>query len=616
MIKAFSEAGGGYFENVKIEPRLITLTFHAKLAVSGQRLAFSGPPAAEEEPVSLGYLHQLRQTLIDLVKPDLTGGNEDIWFKYQDGSLPLYFQGRYDGGLTGEWDIRNQFINSFPLRLLCMDPMVREDNQEVAALDFQNNQNAGNFNRVAGRINGEWSVMNYGMDGTVGDLELGSKGEIFAAGSFNDVNHKASAIAPFVVARFVAYWDGTRWYAFGNGAAAGTSVNDMAIAPNGDVYVTGLFSSIGGVAANNIAKWNGTTWSALGTGLDFPGLNIAISPNGIVYVGGQFTIAGGVAAFYIAKWDGATWRALGQFNGLDSYVQAIAITPDGKTLYIGGQFDDQNTAPGSGLHRICLYDVDTDRFSAMGAGVNANVLEVILSPANILYIGGDFFLSGATTINRIGAWVGNAWVPLGIGMDDIVYSMDIGPNGDILAVGAFLRAGGVEARHLALWNGSTWTNLDIEFSIGNTALILLAVQYNSNGDIFVGGQALPDTPTLYAKINTIDNQGSAESFPVVYVAGPGQLRWLENQTNQKRIFFDLFVFSGEEVIIDFAKGTVESTVRGSLLDSVLPGSDFQEFTLLPGLNKLAVFMLNDVNAQMQIAWTPRHWGVDVGAGSN
>lgn len=106
------------------------------------------------------------------------------------------------------------------------------------------------------------------------------------------------------------------------------------------------------------------------------------------------------------------------------------------------------------------------------------------------------------------------------------------------------------------------------------------------------------------------NTGSAEVLPVIYISGSGRLRWIENQTTRKRAFFDLVILPGEEVFIDFLRGSVRSTVRGDLFHAMLTGSDFHSFYLAPGVNKLACFMVQDVNAQMQISYTPTHWGVD------
>lgn len=593
---SFSVAPGGFVTGRKIQPRLITFTFHAKRQQE-QRV---------EQAISLAHLHEMRQILIELVNADDARG-EEIWFLYDDG-FPLYFRGRYDGGLEGEWDVRNPFVNSFPLRILALDPFMVEDDQQSQVLDFQNSS-VNEFNDIVGRIDGEWDSLNYGVDNAVGDIEPGRKGEIYISGSFETVNLNASAVDPNLTAKYVAYYDGTQWRALSQNTV-GAIINDVAVAPNGDIYVTGQFTTIGGVAATNIAKFNGSVWSALGTGLNNDGLHISIDARGNVYVGGNFSTAGGVTAQGIAKWDGFQWRGVGQFSGLNDSVNSIAISPDGATVYVGGLFTDQRGFALSRLLRIAVYDVATDRFSAVGAGFNDNVNEVVIGPDNILYACGVFSLSGTTTINRIGKYQGGAWLPLGSGMDGIVHSFDVGLNGDIIAVGEFDRAGGLEARNVALWNGSTWAHLDIDIAVGHTNVDGLAVQYLHNGDVIIGGGDFDVRTTLFSAINTVENIGSAESAPVVYILGPGRMRWLENQTTKQRVFFDLTVLNGEEIFIDFDAGQIFSTQRGNLFHSILPGSDFNAFTLAPGENRIACFMTNDVGAQIQISYQPTHWSAD------
>lgn len=609
-IQSFALSPGSYFQSSKVTARQITLTFHAKHKVEDNY-----------EGVSLAHLHQLRQLLIDVVKPDRTGGNEEIWFEYDDGNTPLYFQARYNGGLGGEWDVRNQFVNSFPLSLLAVSPFLREDSQEVAAIDFQDTL-LTNF--VAARVDGQWRNLNFGFNDSPTQLRLGDQGEIYAVGDngLTVANNNAAAVDPLRPVRAISYWDGEKWNLIGNTTALGGTgtIEDIVVAANGDIFVTGDFTSIGGTAANRIAKWNGSAWSALGTGLNAgSGLCLALAPDGDLYVGGNsFTTAGGVSAVRIARWDGSSWHQLGQYRGLNNTVFSIAVSKDGLRLYAGGLFTDENGNPGSGLTRVASYNTVAGTFAAMGSGFDNTVNVLKISPASgDLYAGGTFSNSGSQAIKSVATWNGSTWVGLGAGLffsggTGICQDLDFFMDGNLLAVGSFDTAGETVARNMAIWNGSTWVNIDADINVSpvGTNFIVACLIDPRTDDLYMGWTATGSFQMRCSGITTVTNPGSAEVSPTLYVLGPGTLKWLENQTTKKRLFLNLQILQNEEVFFDLARGEVFSTVRGSLLFGLYPSSDIKSFTLAPGDNKLACFMLNDVAAQMQISWTPIHWSMD------
>ena len=597
--QSYSMAPGGYLDNVKIEERPMGLKFHTK---------HKSMVRTCKQALSLGKLHELRQLLIDIIKPDATGGNEPFWLEYDDGDIPVYAQAYYNGGLEGEWDIRNRWIMDFDLNLLATSPMFYEDNQDVTEIYFKDN---AILNSVVGRINGEWNNLNYGVYYSVGNLELGKKGETYATGVVTAINYNVLATNPLAPSFNIVYWNGTQWVTIAS-SFVGTTINDICVAPDGSVYATGLFSSIDGVAAVNIAKYDGSTWSPLSTGLDNDGLHVSVAANGDLYAGGKFHTAGGVPAYHIARWDGSSWHKLGAYAGFNDEVYSIAISKDGKTVYVGGIFTDQYSRSSSAMLRIAKYTVSSDTFSAMGNGFNSTVSEVIISPSNYVYAGGGFTLSGIAPMNYISKWNGSTWEQLANGLSGgAVLSFAISNKGNIIAVGDFTSNGDISMKGIALWNGSSWTNLDIIIYPGNSSVQPLTVLFVGE-DIFIGGFNFSDTvtPSIFSNITYVTNNGTAEVRPVVYIKGQASLSYLENQTTKKKIWFDLDILEDEEIFIDFGAGKFYSTVRGDLYYAVIPGGDLHSFTLIPGENKIAAFMHDDVNAVMRMSYVPVHWGVD------
>lgn len=596
-IQSYALAEGGYHQGVKIGMRSITLTFHAKVRAS-----------LLVKDTNLEKLHALRQFLIDTVKPDKTFGDEAIWFEYKDGTLPIYFQARYDGGLEGDWDVRNGYVNSFPLRLLAVSPILEEDTQEAQELDFQRSF-VENF--IFGKINGVWQNLNYGFNDNLfqNSLAYGLRGDLYGVANDNGltvVNNNAAAINPLIPARALIKWDGEKWASVGPAIDTGGTgeLYAVAVAPNGYIYVAGNFTSIGGVAANYIAYWDGSAWNALGTGLNNTGRCLAIAPNGNVFVGGDFTTAGGITAYKVAYWDGGTWQHLGTYAGLNNTVEAMVFSQNGAVLYLGGNFTTENGG-GLTLTRTASYDIAGGTFSAMGNGFDGIVYDLILSSSG-LYAIGNFTLSGSDSIIGIGMWNGSSWVSV-----NSTYAN--GVSGILLSDGRIAYAtASTSDLTIKLFNGSTWTALD--FLLRLTVPLsgsLNGIIANRDDDIIISANKVGTV--LCSELNTVTNPGSHETHPVFFIKGPGSLRFIENQTTGKKMYLNLDILSGEEITIDTATGTITSPLR-DVSYALLSGSDFHSFVLSPGDNQIACFMYNDVGAVMSVQFPVLHWSTDAGSG--
>ena len=269
------------------------------------------------------------------------------------------------------------------------------------------------------------------------------------------------------------------------------------------LYVGGVFTVAGGVAANRIAKWNGTTWSALGSPTNGVGggafvYALAVYDDGsgsALYAGGDFTTAGGVAASRIAKWNGTTWSALGSpTNGVNAEVRALAVYDDGSgpALFVAGSF---TTAGGATANRIAKWKGGS--WSAVGSPTNGFELEAYALVVHndgggaALYAGGAFTTAGGVSANRIAKWNGAIWSPLGSGATSSVRALAVfndGGGAALYAGGEFTSIGGVSANRIAKWNGAAWSVLGSATNGVNSAVRALAVFDDGGGAaLFVGG---------------------------------------------------------------------------------------------------------------------------------
>ncbi|MDO7854264.1 T9SS type A sorting domain-containing protein [Hymenobacter convexus] len=313
-----------------------------------------------------------------------------------------------------------------------------------------------------------------------------SGNDIYVGGAFRLIGN--------IVANYVAKWNGTAWSSLGTGPANGTNseVLTLAVAPNGDVYASGLFSLAGNTPADGIAKWNGTAWSALGTsptgGLDGFAYALAVAPNGDLYAGGTITQAGGLPANGVARWNGTAWSALGTGVSLGSAsgrpVSALAVAPNGD-VYAGGSFTEAGGLPANGLARW-----DGTAWNILGTsaanGTNGGVLALAIGINGDLYVGGSFTQAGAVPANNVARWNGTAWSALGTGVANAapaVVAMGVAPNGDLYIGGNLTQVGGATVSRVARWNGTAWSAVGTPpaNAIGTT---INALAVAGNGDVY------------------------------------------------------------------------------------------------------------------------------------
>jgi trimeric autotransporter adhesin len=191
---------------------------------------------------------------------------------------------------------------------------------------------------------------------------------------------------------------------------ANDSVESLALSADGKtLYVGGGFSMIGGQAHADLAALSTADGGAVSSFDPNPNGDVgmlALSPDGqTLYTGGDFTSIGGQSRNYLAAVSTADGNALSSFNpGPDRNVQAIALSPDGKTLYAGGYF---TSIGGQSRFRLAALSTgDGSALSSFAPSLDPNGLPAALelSPdGNTLYVGGQFATLDGQTRNGLGA---------------------------------------------------------------------------------------------------------------------------------------------------------------------------------------------------------------------
>ena len=215
------------------------------------------------------------------------------------------------------------------------------------------------WNPYSGALSSLGTGMTGGIPGTVIALATAPNGDIYAGGFFTGAGGVANT-------NNIAYWDidagPAAWKEVGGGiTAANHQVNALAFDHSGNLYIGGSFHDQQDANGDFITMWNGTAYSSLGTGTNTIVSDIAVAPNGDIYVTGSFTLAGGVAnTVYIARWDGSRWWPLG--TGLDDVGSTLAFDKAGN-LYVGGGF---HNAGGVACAHIAKWN--GKNFEPLGAG--------------------------------------------------------------------------------------------------------------------------------------------------------------------------------------------------------------------------------------------------------
>ncbi|KAE9381733.1 hypothetical protein N431DRAFT_12408 [Stipitochalara longipes BDJ] len=144
------------------------------------------------------------------------------------------------------------------------------------------------------------------------------------------------------------------------------------------------------------------------------GVNALQTLGDTTYVGGNFTTSTFNNIFAVSK--SGTTPLSG--NGLNGQVMTLFL--NGSLLYVGGKFSNATTGGSIGLSNVAVYDTSKNTWSALGAGVNGlvtNIVPLLMNitsnqPETVITLTGDFTQILAFRSNSSVAVTGFAvWVP-------------------------------------------------------------------------------------------------------------------------------------------------------------------------------------------------------------
>jgi len=226
------------------------------------------------------------------------------------------------------------------------------------------------------------------LDNSVTDIEIQADGKILLIGDFTAVDG--------IPQRGIARLDsgGARDTGFDPGAGTNGSVKEMAIYPNGQIFIGGDFTTYRGYIRNRVARVNydGSHDRGLYTS---PGPNntvysIAHQTDGKVLIGGDFSLVEFTSRNGIArlKADGTLDTSFDPLQGVDGFVSKIALLPDGKII-IGGSFTKYALYD---CANIALLNSNGSLVTSFcdNADTNNQVKDIVVQPDSKILIAGNF----------------------------------------------------------------------------------------------------------------------------------------------------------------------------------------------------------------------------------
>ncbi|GGY95286.1 hypothetical protein CP967_06545 [Streptomyces nitrosporeus] len=212
------------------------------------------------------------------------------------------------------------------------------------------------------------------------------------------------------------------------------------------------------ITADDLTTWqtNGIVWSMAAT-------------DGVVYAGGTFSTirppdaAAGTSeqpAVNFAAFDAATGTPTGctlsfTMSSGTATVRALALSPDGRTLYAGGQFGSVN---GEGFSNIAAIDTATCApRTDFKIAVTATVRALDVAANGTVYLGGDFNSVGGQTRNKFAALTPDAGLlPWTANADEVARAVQVTPDGRHVALGGdFFTVNGTSSHALAVVDATT-----------------------------------------------------------------------------------------------------------------------------------------------------------------
>ena len=352
--------------------------------------------------------------------------------------------------------------------------------------------------------------------GTIYGLALQADGKIVVVGSFTKFN----GITVNRIARVLPNGDLDTSFTTGTGTTS--TIDDVAIAPDGKIVLSGTFSSFNGnTNYSKLVRLHSdgsidTTFS-IGTGFDDAIEAIAVQSDGKIVVGGSFLNYNGMPQNRIVSLntngtvDTSFLSGSGFNNGA---VHAIHSTSSG--IMVGGSFS--GTYKSTAVNRLVLLNSNgtlTTNFD-IGAGPSSATVYSLCESKDSFFIGGSFSIfddlkqGKLAKISTIGE-LDSGYLTAGVGFDKAVDKIVSLADGSYIAFGSFTQFNGKQVNRIAKLTANG--ELDITFNsnqsgFDNTVKEVMVLPY---GKLLVAGNFTKYNDIAVKRMVRLNSDGSIDT---------------------------------------------------------------------------------------------------------
>lgn len=302
-----------------------------------------------------------------------------------------------------------------------------------------------------------------------------------------------------------------------NALVDGSTVNAIAVQPDGKFVIAGSFTSVLGQPRARIARLTeaGALDTSFAPEVDGFIYALAVQADGKVVIGGQFTTVNSETRSNIARIDATGALDATFVASADAPVLSLAIEPDGQIL-MAGQFNQvAGTGDGSPTPIAYLARLNGDgTLDSLFNPAPANfVTGVAVQPdGHIVFSGGFTGVGGASPVTRffVARVDANGTVDaFNPNADGTVYGMALQTDGSVLLGGAFTAVGGEGRLGLARVDSTGAVDLTFNPNVLGGAVASIAVQ--TDGRILIGGSFIQIGATPRNYVARLEANGAVDA---------------------------------------------------------------------------------------------------------